>query len=77
MLEPSCASVFRDELRKLFPHDEHARRMSSQVVVLDELLSRHGNAWRPPELNRRAVIHGHCHQEALMGLDGERELLAG
>jgi Fe-S oxidoreductase len=77
VLEPSCASVFRDELRKLMPHDEHARRLSSQVLLLDELLSRHGNGWRPPQLDRRAMIHGHCHQEALMGLNGEREMLAG
>jgi Fe-S oxidoreductase len=77
VLEPSCASVFRDELRKLMPHDEHARRLSSQVVLLDELLSRHGGDWRAPQLDRRAVIHGHCHQEALMGLQGGRDLLAG
>jgi Fe-S oxidoreductase len=77
VLEPSCASVFRDELRKLFPHDEHARRLSSQVLLLDELLERCGNGWRPPKLERRAMIHGHCHQEALMGLNGGREMLAG
>lgn len=76
VLEPSCASVFRDELRKLMPHDEDARRLSSQVFLLDELLERCGNGWRPPKLDRRAVVHGHCHQEALMGLDGGRKLLS-
>jgi Fe-S oxidoreductase len=77
VLEPSCASVFRDELRKLMPHDEDARRLSSQVVLLDELLSRHRSDWQLPQLDRRAVVHGHCHQEALMGLTGGRDLLAG
>jgi len=78
VLEPSCASVFRDELRKLLPHDEHARRLAGQVVILDELLERAGGGWRPAGLEgRRALIHGHCHQEALMGLHGERQLLAG
>jgi FAD/FMN-containing dehydrogenase len=76
VLEPSCASVFRDELRKLLPHDEHARRLSGQVLLLDELLKRHADGWRPPALKRRALMHGHCHQEAIAGLHGERELLA-
>jgi Fe-S oxidoreductase len=78
VLEPSCASVFRDELRKLMPHDEHARRLVSQTVILDELLARHAPDWRPPQHpgGRRALIHGHCHQNALMGSHGERDLLA-
>jgi FAD/FMN-containing dehydrogenase/Fe-S oxidoreductase len=68
VLEPSCASVFRDELRKLMPHDEHARRLVSQTVVLDELLERHASDWEPPtSIGRRALIHGHCHQRAVIG----------
>ena len=34
VLEPSCASVFRDELRNLFPHDPRASRLSSQTLLL-------------------------------------------
>jgi Fe-S oxidoreductase len=78
VLEPSCASVFRDELRKLMPHDEHARRLVAQTVVLDELLDRHAPEWEPPSLRRhgaRALIHGHCHQHAVIGVSGERNLL--
>jgi FAD/FMN-containing dehydrogenase/Fe-S oxidoreductase len=76
VLEPSCASVFRDELRKLLPHDEHARRLVSQTVVLDELLDRHAPDWEPPTVSRRALIHPHCHRNALIGPNGERDLLA-
>jgi len=79
VLEPSCASVFRDELRKLLPHDEHARRLVSQTVVLDELLDRHAHDWAPPQLDRRggrALIHSHCHRNALIGPLGGRDLLA-
>jgi FAD/FMN-containing dehydrogenase/Fe-S oxidoreductase len=76
VLEPSCASVFRDELRKLLPHDEHARRLVSQTVVLDELLDRHAPDWAVPQLDRRALVHGHCHRNALIGPLGERDLLA-
>ncbi len=76
VLEPSCASVFRDELRKLLPHDEHARRLVDQTVILDELLARHAPDWQPGRIDRQALIHGHCHQNALMGSQGERDLLA-
>ncbi len=76
VLEPSCASVFRDELRKLMPHDEHARRLAAQTVSLDELLEREAADWSPPRIERRALIHGHCHRGALSGPDFGRELLA-
>jgi FAD/FMN-containing dehydrogenase/Fe-S oxidoreductase len=75
VLEPSCASVFRDELRKLLPHDEHARRLVSQTVVLDELLDRHAPDWQPPAVDRRALVHPHCHRNALIGPQGGRDLL--
>jgi FAD/FMN-containing dehydrogenase/Fe-S oxidoreductase len=76
VLEPSCASVFRDELRKLMPHDEHARRLVGQTVSLDEVLERDAPGWAPPRLERRALIHGHCHRGALSGPGFGRDLLA-
>ena len=76
VLEPSCASVFRDELRKLMPHDEHARRLAAQTVTLDELLERDAPDWDPPRLERQALIHGHCHRGALSGPGFGRDLLA-
>jgi Fe-S oxidoreductase len=79
VLEPSCASVFRDELRKLLPHDEHARRLVAQTVVLDELLDRYAPDWVPPHpppgVERRALIHGHCHQKAVIRGTQGRDLL--
>jgi FAD/FMN-containing dehydrogenase/Fe-S oxidoreductase len=75
VLEPSCASVFRDELRKLMPHDEHARRLTAQTMVLDELLARHAPGWNPPNVSRRALIHGHCHHKAVIRGDQGRDLL--
>ncbi|HUJ34335.1 MAG TPA: FAD-linked oxidase C-terminal domain-containing protein [Solirubrobacteraceae bacterium] len=75
VLEPSCASVFRDELRKLLPHDEHARRLVAQTMVLDELLAHYAPDWTPPRVDRRALIHGHCHQKAVIGANPGRDLL--
>lgn len=37
-LEPSCVTVFRDELVNLFPDDEDARRLAGQTFTLAELL---------------------------------------
>ena len=74
-LEPSCASVFRDELRKLMPHDEHARRLVSQTVMLDEFVERHASGWEPPRVDRKALVHPHCHRNALIGPGGQRDLL--
>jgi Fe-S oxidoreductase len=69
VLEPSCAAVFRDELVNLFPADRDARKLHDQTVLLSELLERHAPGWRPPRLDRPALLHGHCHQKAIMGLD--------
>ena len=75
VLEPSCASVFRDELRKLLPHDENARRLVAQTYTLDEFLARHAPDWEPPRLAGRALVHGHCHHKAVIRGDQGRDLL--
>jgi Fe-S oxidoreductase len=74
VLEPACASTFRDELPNLFFRDEVARRLSTQVVLLEELLARDPQ-WKPPRLGGRAIVHGHCHQQAILGMDAHREAL--
>ena len=40
VLEPSCASVFRDELRDLFPPSARAERLRKQTFLLSEFLER-------------------------------------
>jgi Fe-S oxidoreductase len=75
VLEPSCAAVFRDELVALLPHDEDAKRLSLQTLTLAEYLRQEASAWEPPPVGGHALLHGHCHQKAVIGLDAERELL--
>jgi len=76
VLEPSCASVFRDELLNFFPTDERAKRLAKQTFLLSEFLTRHAPGYRPPQLHgRQMVVHGHCHQKALMGMQDEISLL--
>ncbi|HET8631220.1 MAG TPA: FAD-linked oxidase C-terminal domain-containing protein, partial [Thermomicrobiales bacterium] len=74
-LEPSCVSVFRDELIGLFPHDEDARRLSQQTYLLGEFLERRATDHRWPQLRRKALLHGHCHQKAILSLDAAESLL--
>jgi FAD/FMN-containing dehydrogenase/Fe-S oxidoreductase len=75
MLEPSCASVFTDELLNFFPRDPRALRLSQQTVLLSAHLARCGN-WQPPQHpGRRILVHGHCHQKALMTMNNEMTLL--
>jgi FAD/FMN-containing dehydrogenase/Fe-S oxidoreductase len=69
VLEPSCCSVFRDDAINLFPTDEDAQRLAHQTFTLGEFLSRAG--YEPRPLHRKALVHGHCHHKAIMGLDGE------
>ena len=75
VLEPSCAAVFRDELGKLMPRDERARSLAQQTVTLDELLAREAADWVAPRLGGRALMHGHCHHHAVIGVGGEQRLL--
>jgi Fe-S oxidoreductase len=76
MLEPSCASVFRDELVNFFPKDERAVRLSTQTIMLSEMLGRTTTDWQPAQMpDRRIVVHGHCHQKALMTMKDEMRLL--
>jgi Fe-S oxidoreductase len=74
-LEPACVSVFRDELPNLFPYDEQARRLSRQVVLLSEFLLREDLAYPVPQLQGKALVHGHCHHKAVLKMDAELELL--
>jgi FAD/FMN-containing dehydrogenase/Fe-S oxidoreductase len=73
-LEPSCVAVFRDELRKMLPHDEDAKRLADQTFHLAEFLAAQ-DGYEPPRLERDVVLQGHCHAAATGGVEPEHELL--
>ena len=75
VLEPSCASVFRDELTNLFPKDERAQALSKQVFLLSEFLELYAKDFPLPKLPRRALLHGHCHHKAIMKMTAEEAVL--
>lgn len=73
-LEPACVAVFRDELLNLFPHNPLAQKLSQQVFLFSEFIVGQTNLEIKP-LNRKAVVHGHCHHKAVLGMNSENQLM--
>jgi FAD/FMN-containing dehydrogenase/Fe-S oxidoreductase len=74
-LEPSCVAVLRDELPAMLGHDPRSLRISKASLTLSELIDREGDRFPLPRLERRALMQGHCHHHAVMGLDAEVNVL--
>lgn len=74
-LEPSCVSVFRDELCNLFPNNQDANRLKRQTYTLAEFLEKFAPDYKFPPLNQKAIVQGHCHHKAIMKLNAEEKLL--
>jgi FAD/FMN-containing dehydrogenase/Fe-S oxidoreductase len=75
-LEPSCLAVFKDELLNLLGDDERARRLSEQTFLLTDFLAREAPGFVERLGGDGAVlVHGHCHQKALLGMESEVETL--
>ncbi len=71
--EPSCLLTLRDEYPDLL-RDEASRTVASQAVMLEELIDTLGasdgdvaSIFRD-DLTARILVHGHCHQKALVGM---------
>jgi Fe-S oxidoreductase len=77
VLEPSCASVFRDELTNLFPNDPRAAQLRDQTFLLSEFLVKHAPHYKPPQIGKseKILVHGHCHHRSTMGMTDELALL--
>jgi Fe-S oxidoreductase len=74
-LEPSCVSVFRDELVNLIPDDEDAKRLSAHTYLLTEFLAEKAPDFTVPPLHRKVLVSGHCHQKSVLRFDDEITLL--
>ncbi len=80
-LEPSCASVFLDELRNFFPpdnsaHGTRAAKLRNQSFLLSDFLARYAPQYQPPSLaGQKLIVHAHCHHKSIMKMDSELDLL--
>ncbi|MDQ2679957.1 MAG: FAD-binding oxidoreductase [Candidatus Eremiobacteraeota bacterium] len=73
-LEPSCVSVFRDEMLNLLGPDEDAKRLSEQTFLLTEFLAKKAPEYKPPQLHRKALVQEHCHQKSILDKGSEKKL---
>jgi Fe-S oxidoreductase len=78
VLEPSCATMLRQDLGELLPHDSRAASVSGRVTTLAELLDRVGfvAAHAHHATDGTAIAQPHCHQQAVLGLGADRRVLA-
>lgn len=73
VLEPSCLSVFRDEMPGLFPNDQRAKKLEKSIMTLSEFIKVRG--LELPAINEEVRIHGHCHQKSCGGMGAEQGVL--
>jgi FAD/FMN-containing dehydrogenase/Fe-S oxidoreductase len=74
VLEPACASVFRVELLELFPHDEQAKRLAAQSMLLSQFLEDRAPRF-PFQLSGNALVHAHCHHRSVLGIEDELNVM--
>ena len=63
VIEPSCLSVFKDEIMKLYPNDEAAIDLAARALSLAQFLQRHNV--NPARKLPVALVHTHCHEKSL------------
>jgi FAD/FMN-containing dehydrogenase/Fe-S oxidoreductase len=77
-LEPSCLSALSDEWAELVPGPD-TRRIAAAARFADGWLAAEAKAGRCSlelkSLQSKAVLHGHCHQKALVGTGGSAAAL--
>ena len=78
-VEPSCILALKDDYRDLVPGPD-AELVARHVTTVDEFLqklTREGKLKYPAGAAREYLLHGHCHQKALVGTGATLEVLRG
>ncbi len=80
-LEPSCILTLRDEFLSLLPGEPRADVVADVALTFDEYVSRRAEdgAFDDVEWSTTAdevLLHGHCHQKALIGTDATERALS-
>jgi FAD/FMN-containing dehydrogenase/Fe-S oxidoreductase len=74
-LEPSCILTIRDDYRKLLPDDARVEKLAGATRLFEEALLELDADLRLGE-GSPVLLHGHCHQKALVGTGPTEEALA-
>ena len=75
VLEPSCCSVFRDEMIDLLPHVPAARQLATHTFTLAEFLETKASHFAFPRLQAQAIVQGHCHHKSVMLMKEDKAVL--
>jgi FAD/FMN-containing dehydrogenase/Fe-S oxidoreductase len=79
-LEPSCLLTLRDELFTLLPDEPRVDRIAEQAFLFEEFISKLADEGSLQFNMRQALgkvlLHGHCHQKALVGTGPTKQLLS-
>ena len=76
-LEPSCILCFTDDYLDLIDHPD-AARVAEQAMMLEEFVAqviREGAELSFTQRRKQILVHGHCHQKALVGMAATVEVL--
>ena len=73
-LEPSCVTVFRDEMTDLLGNDKDADRLAKQTYLFSEFLQKYAPDYAPGSLEGTAIVHQHCHHKSMLDTSAEKKL---
>ena len=62
VLEPSCLSVFKDELHRMYPLDARARELSQRTMTITQFLR--NSEMTPERTFSSGILHLHCHAKS-------------
>ena len=78
-LEPSSLLTLRDEYLYLLPNDDRAQLVASHAYTFEEFVAELADAGRLQlsftKTPRQILLHGHCHQKALVGTGPSKRVL--
>jgi Fe-S oxidoreductase len=66
----------RDDYRKLLPDDERVEKLAEATRLFEEALLELDDAELPLAEGSAVLLHGHCHQKALVGTGPTERTLA-
>ncbi|MFW6184995.1 MAG: heterodisulfide reductase-related iron-sulfur binding cluster, partial [Chloroflexota bacterium] len=79
-LEPSCLLSLRDEYLSLLPGDEDVQVVAQQALTFEECVAQEADAGQLTldfrQETRELLLHGHCHQKALVGTEPTKRALS-
>ncbi len=78
-LEPSCLLTLRDELLCLLPDEPRTQAIAENAYLFEEFIAKLADEGSLDldfqDATRKVLLHGHCHQKALVGTESSKRTL--